>query len=387
MKNVAAPCIKRRSPRTETRFGLLWPVPTPDDAHLDSADVLLFQFAFSPESYDLAYTKLDTLLIRKFMGSYGGYICSAALRHAILAFAACSLPPAFERQRIRHTILASQELRKQKVDTIDDSHLLTAYLLSSQSGTSKQEMIAHAKGMVAIFNILQSSVHGNTFAFASNTPAPACFRPYFLEMVLPGGICVFLDPKSSMLLCQSISTPFATWDERVQLQYLLYDIPRQSSSKETVFEILYWDLCDIISLIELFQERRDRHMEQWNSYLDKLLARWKSDVESSEGRELLLKLDEAISSDIALREEDAVLLKDACMLCASVKLLILMLEGATMLEALRSPEAVSLSLMLLSFIRLHKGRVKWGRRQSPAQQLVFLGGLALTPNTFPNSLP
>ena len=378
---MAEPCIKLRGPRTEARFGLAWPVPTPHDVLVDSADALLFQFALSNDFYKLATTKSDSLLIRKFWGSYGGYIPSAALRHSILAFAASYLPETFKRQRIEHTLKASQELRKQNVYTIEDSHLLTAYLLSNQSKLPAEERLIHSKGLIAIIDVLHSPVNGNTIG----SDHLACFRPYFLEMVLPGGVCAFLDTTNSMQLCQSISTPFATWEDRVHLQRMLSEIPTQSWNKGTAFEILFWDLCDIFSLIELFRERANLRVLRWSLCLDKLLERWRRDVDSSECRELAMRLEAAIDNNRPFRDDS--LFKDACILCLAVKLLVHLLEGPKILEALRSPEAVSLSWMLVSFIRLHKGKMKWGRRQATALQVVFLGGLALNPSTLPNSYP
>ena len=92
-------------------------------------------------------------------------------------------------------------------------------------------------------------------------------------------------------------------------------------------------------------------------------------------------LEEAIAAGKPLWEEDDYL-PGACVFCISVKLLVLVLDSnAGLSEALRSPEAVSLSWLLVSFIRLHDQDAMWsGLWRDIINKLHFLGGAALSPS-------
>ena len=312
------------------------------------------------------------------MGAYGGYIPSASLRHAIIAFTADCLPPAFEQQRIDNTLKASGELRKQNENTLDDSHLLAVYLLWAQTKSSAEEELVHATGMHAIIKILQSSAKDKVSA-PNNL---ACLRPYFREMLFPGDFGS-VNAEKVLDLNLSMSTSLTSWDERLQVLRQLYDISTPIPTCRILFDVLYWDFCDIISLLDLFQ-KLNMH-KQWSLPLGNLLARWKDDVDSEECRKLLGVLEEAIAAGKPLGEEGDYV-PDACVFCVSVKLLVLVLESnAGMSEALRSPEAVSLSWLLVSCIRLHHKDAMWSVLSGDTiNKLLFLCGAALKPSIMAN---
>jgi hypothetical protein len=151
-------------------------------------------------------------------------------------------------------------------------------------------------------------------------------------------------------------------------------------TRRILFDLLYWDLCDIFSLLELVQKLNIQN--QWSLPLGNLLARWKDDVDGEECRKLLGILPaEAIAAGKPLGEEGDYL-PDACVLCVSIKLLLLVLESNTGIsETLRRPEAVSLSWFLVSIIRLHDKEAMWSElRRGTVNKLLFLGGAALSPS-------
>jgi len=181
-------------------------------------------------------------------------------------------------------------------------------------------------------------------------------------------------------LIVSLSTSFTSWDERLQVLRQLYDISTQMPTCRILFDLLYWDFDDIVSLLDLVQ--KVNMYPHWSLPLGNLLARWKDDVDREECRKLLGILDEAVSAGKPLGEVGD-FLPDACVLCVSVKLLVLVLESnAGISEALRTPEAVSLSWLLVSIIRLQdKEAVRWsGIWGENINKLLFLGGAALSPS-------
>jgi len=186
-----------------------------------------------------------------------------------------------------------------------------------------------------------------------------------------------------MELILSMSTHLSSWDERVQAQSQLHDISTQIATNGSLIhcEILLQDFHDIVSLLDLFHKRNVN--QQWNSRLDNFLARWKCDVERAECRKLLGILEEAIAAGKPLGKEGDYL-PDACVFYISLKLLVLVLESnAGMSEALCTPEAVSLSWLLVSIIRLHDKEAMWSGLwlwRYSINKLLFLGGAALSPS-------
>lgn len=328
--------------------------------------------------------RYPTLLIRKFMGWYGGYIPSASLRHAIIAFAADSLSSAFDQQRMDNMQKASRELRKHPVAEVDDPQLLTAYILWIQRKADTDEQTVHADEFFDIASILGSSSKDKPAA--TNTLAP--FRHFLLEMPSPTNAYLWIGMGGNWGKAADLflSTRIPTWNERYQSLLQLHDVQGKLSPYEISYIILRWDLDDIFALVDLSQQGGQFDADQrWSLAWSKYLARWKCDVGSADCQKFLNMLEDAVATNESIAENEPYLL-GVCIFCLVVKLLVTILETRfTMSEALRSPQAVSCARALISFVRLHQERVAWVMREKFALKVVFIGGLALPWTTLPDS--
>lgn len=325
---------------------------------------------------DVTCDRYSVLLIRTFTGWYGGYIPSASLRHAIIAFAADTLSSAFDQQRMNNTQKASRELRKQTVAVVDDSQILVAYILWRQRKADMDERTVHADEFFDIASILESSSKDKPVA----TNSLASFRHLLLEMASGANVYFWNRMGGNRVEL------FSTWNERYPTLLQLHNVSDKFPYYGASYALLWWDLDDIFALVDLSQQGGQFDADQrWSLAWSNYLAKWKCDVGSAECQKLLNMVEDAVATNESIAGNDPSLL-GACILCLAVVLLVTILETRfTMSEALRSPQAVSCARVLISFIRLHQERVAWMMRERFVLKVVFIGGLALPRTTLPDS--
>ena len=149
---MAEPCIKLRGPGTASEFEPSRPVPTAIDGIIASEDVLLLSFAYSRDSNALAD------LIRIASVVYGASIQEHSLRHAILAWAACQLPPEqfgeaflYHKQRVYSTLIQGLD----QPASISDGDVFSTFLLADcawYDNPSNEETSNHYYGGVRMLH-------------------------------------------------------------------------------------------------------------------------------------------------------------------------------------------------------------------------------------------
>jgi hypothetical protein len=317
-------------------------LPIPDNAIIKPDDGMLLQFAFSQDIFESYGGRNMPTLMHKFLAGSGNIFSSAALRHAVMAFAAHYLRTRqFQPQEIEHSEKASRALRMKTVDTVDDTDLFAAWILMDISNVKSVQEI-HRDGMLSILHILLSKASKESRA--SNIFAP--FRPMFTEHLLPGGLQWPEDIKRHAKLYCSMASPDPTWAERCRMLSELWG----NSNMETipgsnilvhavpVCEALRYDLFDMIFTLPLVGHSGEEQNREWDQYLELLLTRWKGDIDSPECRQLLVISEQMLGND-EISWGCSHNLAWACVTYLSVRFLLLLLTGVTVLEAIRSYEA------------------------------------------------
>jgi hypothetical protein len=155
-------------------------VPVPNDAQMNSAESLLFQFALSEEPSHLRRNqRVVVLLLRKFVAGYGGAIPSSSLRYAVFTWAAKQLPSAqFESQMEDNKLLSYRALIKRKTE-VDDADLFATFLLARVADDVDERWV-HLNGLKSIL----ASLTSKTQKEGTSSPMFLCFRPFFEDELI-----------------------------------------------------------------------------------------------------------------------------------------------------------------------------------------------------------
>ena len=341
---------------------------------MTSEDGLLFQFACSDDYQRVGYYHFSQLM-RKFVGAFGGNLPSGSLQHAILGLAAYSLPrPQFEQRKNEHLAKAISLLRQKSLDKIDDTDLFTAYILW-RTTPCKDEGLVHIKGMVAILNILQEK--------ASNTDTFACLRPLFVEYLLPEPQMTLSQTQAYAQQLGMCSFPIPSRDERIrafdlfQESYVLEKIPGSHHliAARALFKVFRYDYFQMLCALRLVHDREENQIVENDRYLDLEMVRWKCALDSADSCQLLRTADAALDSRVDSYWGDSCYLERACLANLSTRLLLMFLNGPTILDAMRSTQCIALASKLVSMIRVSPS---FRATQRPLfHSWLFLGGLAL----------
>ena len=371
-KHSNSPCIKKWGPKRESGSTPSWAVGPPDDAIVKPEDRLLFQYAYSDELFQDKSSWTLLRLMRKFIAGYGGTLSSPSLRHAILALAAHKLPAAqFGEQETKHTQNAIIALRKKTVNTVDDSDLLATLILSNTARTRNEHLI-HRNGMLACLNILLST------RTVVRQEIVACFRPLFVEYLFPGGIRSLDSIKGCAQSFNLVAFSVPTWDDRLRgMTEVLQNsatsplVPRLG----TTVSVLRWACWDMVNALVLAHDREEKQGTDCDACLGWMTSKWRNDLQQAECIQLLTVTEEMLKNDTVAWQDDRCL---PITYYLAARLLFLLIENISILDGLRTAEAISTAWKLASFIRTTEKDVRFDKPEIRA--FLFLAGLALPIN-------
>ena len=149
-------CIKQWGPKREEILGRQ--LPTAIDGVIDPEDVPLLQFAYSDHFLGMAGNLVGGVL-RKFAGLFRPSMSSESLRQATLAWASAfvSSAPSAYTLMVDNSISAGRALASKNSNTIDEADLYASFLLCilSCAYSDSKQFAVHLNGFVAIMMLLK----------------------------------------------------------------------------------------------------------------------------------------------------------------------------------------------------------------------------------------
>jgi len=339
---------------------------------------MLFYYACSDQYRKVGYNHFSQLM-RKFVAGHGGFLPNMPLRHAIIALAASSLPPSrFGEEQSKHMSKAICALGRKSPETVDDTDLLTAYILW-RTTPSKDEGLMHIKGMVAILNTLHEKGRKRNHVDDIFTS----LRPLFVDYLLPemGMSTSQMRAYADQVYACSFALP--SWNERFQ-SFLAFE---GSQVQETIpgthvlisagalFKIFRYDYFTMLCLLRLKYEREGNQVVERDKFRDDPILKWISEaLQSPESAELDMVAEMALNSrrEAAWGESDV---GRASMANVAARLLLLFCGESPILQILHSTECLMLATRLVSLIKISSQLRRTERRL--VRSWLFLGGLPM----------
>jgi hypothetical protein len=362
--------------------GRPWYMAIPDDATMDPESGLLFQYAYSEEFNEQHGNWNAVRLIREFRAGYGGFIPCPSLRHAIIAMAASYLPPVqFQKHFLAHIKQASHALTKVDVGKIEGGDLLAAAILSYLCDETESRI--HYDEMCSILDHLSSprAEKGHTLDIFTY------FRPIFSQWMIYRWFWSLDEFKSRAPLYSMVLAQLPTFAEVMQSSRRLYGyVPfGESKSIMSVVEVanaLLFGVRQMLISLQLARAKEQEQTTEWDMYLNSMRAKWKECYGSPECLEIHRICEAALEkSDFSWVDNQFVSV--CCVLYLLIRLLLHLLDGNTILEALCAPETVSTARKLITFMDISESVLR--ACCSPAYSSMFRGILFLGGSVLPMS--
>lgn len=340
---------------------------------------MLFHYACSDQYRRVGYTHFSQL-IRKFIAGHGGSLPSMPLRHAIIALAASSLPPSrFGEEKNKHMSKAICALGSKSPETVEDTDLLTAYILW-RTTPSKDQGLMHIKGMVAILNTLHEKAGNKNHVddiFKS-------LRPLFVDYLLPEMEMSTTQIRAYADQVNACSFALPSWNERFQSFVAFEGSQVQERIPGThflirasaLFKIFRYDYFTMLCLLRLKQEREEKQIVAGDKYRDESILKWITEaLESPESAELDRVAEVALNSRMEA-PWGASDVGRASIANVATRLLLLFCGERSILQTLHSTECLMLATRLVSLVKISFQLRKTERRL--VRSWLFLGGLPMS---------
>jgi hypothetical protein len=212
-----------------------------------------------------------------------------------------------------------------------------------------------------------------------------------MELLTPYRISSLKELEPYTRLYGTVSFPLATTNERLR-SYEIFDshLERIPGSHliikpRPLVNLFSIHLMAMLPTIGLIHERQEKQLVGRDAYLDWMMAKWNSDLDSLESRQLLEISDRVLGLNVEEPWGESHSLAWACIHNLSCRLLFLLLSGQTILQALHSNECLNITGKLVSVIRISQHVILDKESKFVARSCLFLGGLGFPTSAFPKS--
>jgi hypothetical protein len=222
--------------------------------------------------------------------------------------------------------------------------------------------------MLSALNILFSNA-------TERLPVVACFRPLFVEYLFPGGIPQLDSIKECAQAFNTITFSIPTWEERIQgMTEVLNNsatspfVPRLG----TTVSVLRWACWDMVNALALAHDMEETGNTDSAACLRWMRYKWRGDLEQPGCLELLATTERMLASGNYVWHDDGCL---PITYYLAARLLFTLLDSDSILEGLRSLDAITTAWKLQSFIRTTERNVNFEKEE--IRSFLFLAGLPL----------
>jgi hypothetical protein len=344
--------------------------------------MLLLQYAYSQE-----FTALASLL-KQFAVAYGASIQPSTLRHAILAYAAWSLPEEDIEKRELYKGQACRSLIKKLnyPSQIEEADVFAAFLLAwlalQELDYTSTESGVHAKGCVALLTQLSQNAHTKSLS-----PLLELFEPFIWD-----GIFVI----SAAVRGEIANTPkrITTFEQRVKyfVQLCWTGTPTEAWQSPTI-EALHNQLGHLLS--SLFCSLRYAaikelagDIEERNNIVVDVVSYVKAAIDDHDMQEALSLREATLKATVERVTLDEQLSECQATEFHFVELLLSILEPSTCLQGLSSPRTTTLGAELLADLKSQRPRIGAMQYYDFYRILhIFLGGLCLPRECISTCMP
>jgi hypothetical protein len=339
-------CVKRWGPKKEELISRQ--IPTASDAVIEADDALLLQYAYSDSIIPQGGFILSRLL-QKFALVFGPSFNVASLRHAALAYVALYAPchGGFERV-IFHSNQASRELLAKQKKGYTEADFFAAAVLTFVNGlTGKRgDVYLHMKTFLVVMKYLVKSK-------ANDKAMLPTLWPIARDIIVEGSRYVSRTSPSFLLEFGRV------WRETMGPQSftLRANYTNQLVEVQTVegaFAESVWLYCRSLRMCfrSAVSKQTDGDMQR-DGHLISTVAELKADLQSIEAREIIgrytaLKFAAETHQPVDWQHNWYMF---TLLLYRFCHLLIVLLEGETIVEAASSVEAISFATLVLELVR------------------------------------